>query len=158
MNIGFYLLDIDQENQNCLGLLAMINDLCLLRPKDNIVVFSNTPNAIIQGNRYYMLHVSQAKFFKGNLYLFDHKSRLLTQTFKTPAKQVMYIAEIPWGRESTTQNLYTQWQNQYGSSNLEFIAHSQEVYDLLDICWKKPVKLLPQLSAEEFNNVIEEIQ
>jgi len=158
MNIGFYLLDIDQQNQNSVALLSVVNDICRLRPRDNIVVFSNAPDAIINGNRYYMLHVSQAKFFKGNLFLFDHKARLLTQTFETPAKQIMYISEIPWGREKSTQALYQNWKNQYGKSNLEFIAQSQETSDLLEICWKKPVKIMPQISAEEFNNVIEKVQ
>jgi hypothetical protein len=157
MNVGFYILDIKQDNPNAIALLNVINDVCKLRPQDNIVVFSNTPDAIISGNKYYMLHVSQAKFFKGVLFLFDHKSRLLTQTFLTPKKQVMFMMDTPWGKENTTQELYSNWKTQYGSDNLEFVATNQEVYDLLDICYKEPVSLMSEVSPEEINNVIEKV-
>ena len=104
-----------------------------------------------------MLHVSQAKFFKGVLFLFDHKSRLLTQTFLTPKKQVMLMMDTPWGKENTNQELYSNWKTQYGSDNLEFVATNQEVYDLLDICYKEPVSLMSEVSPEEINNVIEKV-
>ena len=96
--------------------------------QDNIVVFSNTPNAIITNNKYYMLHISHAKFFKGVIFMFDTKSRLLTQTFKTPSKQVMYIDMIPWGKEKPARSLFSDNGKSvrlYGCR--DFIANSEKL-------------------------------
>lgn len=154
MNIGFYLLDIDQQNTEVSGYLESINELCVMRPQDNIVVFSNQPNAIILGNKYYMLHISHAKFFKGSLFIFDSKSRLLTQTFKTPSKQIMYVRDIPWGKAGQTDH-YAQWKRLYEATDVEFIADSETTAEILNICWKKPIKVMPTVTAKEINDVIE---
>ena len=154
MNIGFYILDIDQQNQQAASYLEAINELCTLRPMDNIVVFSNVPNAIITNNKYYMLHISHAKFFKGVLFMFDTKSRLLTQTFKTPSKQIMYIDTIPWGKQNQ-QDHYRQWKGLFDTKDVEFIAKDETTSEILDICWKEPISVMPTVTAKEINNVIE---
>ena len=154
MNIGFYILDIDQQNQQSASYLEAINELCTLRPMDNIVVFSNVPNAIITNNKYYMLHISHAKFFKGVIFMFDTKSRLLTQTFKTPSKQVMYMDTIPWGKENQRDN-YRQWKGLFDSTDVDFIAKDEKTSEILDICWKKPLSVMPTVTAKDINDVIE---
>lgn len=157
MNIGFYLLDINQENPVASQCLQEINELCRMRPMDNIVVFSSAPDAIINNNKYYMLHLSHAKFFKGLLFLFDTKSRLLTQTFKTPSKQILYIDEIPWGKKDQSDN-YNQWKRLFDTTEVEFIAKDEATSNILDICWKKPLSVMPAIKAKEINNVIDQVQ
>jgi hypothetical protein len=154
MNIGFYLLNIDQTNKDAQSCLQAANELCAMRPRDNIVVFSTTPDAIITNNKYYMLHITHAKFFKGALFMFDNKSRLLTQTFKTPSKQIIYVQDIPWGK-ANQQDHYSQWERLYNTQDVEFIANSEDTSEILDICWKKPLSVMPTVTAKDINDVIE---
>ena len=87
MNIGFYLLDVDTQNQEHQTILNSINQLCSNRPYDNIVLFNNKFNALDVDHKYYILHISEAKYFKGILFVFDIKSAMLTKTFPAPKKQ-----------------------------------------------------------------------
>ena len=52
MNIGFYLLDVDTQNQEHQTILNSINQLCSNRPYDNIVLFNNKFNALDVDHKY----------------------------------------------------------------------------------------------------------
>ena len=155
MNIGFYLLDIYQNNLLQQSVLKNINNICNKRPYDNIVVFNNNFNTIDNDKKYYLLSPNHAKYFEGILFLFDSQSALLTKTFPGPSKQVIYMQEPHW-----TQNYavpFTVWYNIYMDNRFEFIAGTPEVSTLLNICWKPALKTVENFNAEEIDDVIRQL-
>jgi hypothetical protein len=91
-----------------------------------------------------ILHLSQAQFFFGDLFLFDLASVILTQKFPNINKRILYTNSIPW--TANHNNLYAEWESIYLQNNLDLLVDSQSTYDIYDICWKKPIGI-----AEEFN-------
>jgi hypothetical protein len=156
MNIGFYLLEINQNNKAQQNIIQSINNLCALRPQDNIVLFNNIFNTIDINQKYYILSINQAKYFDGILFLFDTESALLTKTFPGPRKQILHLDKPEWSYNPALP--YTIWHNIYMDNKFELLAGSKEIYDLTQICWKNPLKVINNYNAEEFNDVIQQLQ
>lgn len=156
MNIGFYILEVNQTDQIQQTIIQNINKLCELRPQDNIVVFNNIFNAVDFNQKYYLLSINHAKYFDGLLFVFDTESALLTKTFPSPRKQILHLNKTEW---TGNYNLpYTIWHNIYMDNKFELLAGSQAVYDLTKICWKNPMRIINNYNAEEFNDVIYKLQ
>jgi hypothetical protein len=155
MNIGFYLLDVNQSDPLHSNIINGINQLCDMRPYDNIALFNNNFNMIDLNQKYYTLSINHAKYFNGLLFLFDTENALLTRTFPCPKKQILYMTKPDWSANYGMP--FTLWNNIYMDNRFEFIAGSQEIADLLDICWKKPLETVNNFNYEEINNVIQKL-
>jgi hypothetical protein len=156
MDIGFYLLDILPNVPAQNNILTTLNDLCKLCPYDNIVLFNDQYNRVNMNNKYYTLHIQQAKYFDGILFVFDTKSAMLTQTFPVPKKQILYMPEVEWNKNPSLP--YGFWYNMYMKDNMEIITDSIDTYELCNICWKKPLSLIKQIDSKEIKNVIDKVQ
>jgi hypothetical protein len=155
MDIGFYLLDVEANNPRTSKIIKTIDAMCERLPYANIVLFNNQYNEIYKDNKFYILHIQQAKYFTGLLFVFDTKSALVTQTFPAPKKQILYMNEPEWSKDTSLP--YSLWNNMYVKNNFEIITDKKETYDLFEICWKKPLGLISEINAEELHNVISKI-
>lgn len=156
MDIGFYLLNVQNNNETHRQILSCINNLCARYPYANIILFNDQFNAIDIDHKYYVLHINQAKYFNGILFVFDAKSAMITQTFPCPKYQVLYCKEPEWSKQTSTP--YGFWNNIYNRENFELITSNEDVYNLLEICWKKPLSLIKNIDSEEITNVISKLQ
>ena len=156
MNIGFYLLDVDVQNQKQTMILNSINALCTARPYDNIILFNNRFNTVDMDHKYYTLHISEAKFFKGILFVFDIKSALLTKTFPAPKKQILHISENTWSAKKDIP--YKFWESIYMNDKFELIADNQDMFELCDICWETPLATVQNFQPKDIENVIQKLQ
>lgn len=155
MNLGFFIPNITQQNPFHQTLIRAINELCILQPYDNIVVFNNYFNFIDPNKKYYILSTNHAKYFSGLLFSFDMQSVFMTQTFPGPKKQIIYLQEPEWANK--TNMPYTLWYNIYMSDRFDIIAGNQDVYDLMSICWKPAIEHMSQFNAKELQNVIQQL-
>jgi hypothetical protein len=155
MDIGFYLLDVDAKNADQTKILAAINQLCVDRPYDNIVLFNNQFNKLDNRHKYYILHIQQAKYFDGILFVFDTKSAMLTQTFPSPKKQILFMSEPEWSVNPALP--YGFWYSIYMKPQVELLTDKQETHDIIDICWKKPIGLIPEINSKELQNVLSKL-
>ena len=80
---------------------------------------------------------------------------MLTSTFPSPKKQVLYIDKPEWA--DSTSLSYGFWHNIYMKNNTEIITNNQSAYDLIDICWKTPLVMLSDVKGEELENVISKL-
>lgn len=156
MNIGFLILDVNVQNQKHVKLLKSINELCKIRPYDNIVLFNNKFEFVDTDHKYYTLHMSQAKYFKGLLFIFDIRTAMITKTFDVPSKQLLFVDHPDWPEK--TDIPYTFWKDIYMKDSLEIIAENQEVFDLCNLCWKEPVAQISNFEPKDINDVIQKLQ
>lgn len=150
MNIGFLLLTVNQSEEHA-QILQGINELCKLRPQDNIALFNNYFETVDKDKRYYTLSMNHAKYFKGSLFVFDTQSATLIAGFPAQDKHILHLSKPEWVGQ---QAPYTVWHNVYMQNRLEIITNTQENYDLIDICWKKPKALIEKFNGEALNNII----
>ena len=156
MNIGFLVLDVNVQNTKHEKILKSINELCKIRPYDNIVLFNNKFECVDLDHKYYILHVSQAKYFKGLLFIFDVRTAMLTKTFTTPSKQLFFVDKSDWGEK--TDIPYTFWRDIYMNKNFEIIAENRTIYELCELCWKKPIAEISNFDTQGINDVIQKLQ
>jgi len=155
MNIGFYLLNIDGNNPYQTTILRSIDELCKLRPYDNIVLFNDRTNTVHHSLGHYILHINEAKYFKGKLFVFDPESLVLTKDFPAPSKQILVINEAHWAKDKAKP--YGLWKSIYESANVELVTMNKDLKSLCSICWKDPLMSISGISGEQFNNVLQEL-
>jgi hypothetical protein len=102
-----------------------------------------------------MLHIQQAKYFDGLLFVFDTKSAMLSQTFPCPKKQILFMSEPEWSINPSLP--YGFWYNIYMKPHIELLTDKQETHDIIDICWKKPIGLMSEINSKELQNVLSKL-
>jgi hypothetical protein len=153
MNIGFYLTNISSQDIFIRNFLSTINDLCSLRPYDNIVIFNSKYDIVDVDHKYYVLHINQAKYFDGILFVFDTVGANLTKTFPAPKKQILIIKDQEWSNKLDSSYMY--WHNIY--HNFDLLVNNKDMYNLCSLCWKTPIASI-EYNAEGINNVIQSIR
>jgi hypothetical protein len=154
MEIGFFLPNIVNDSYHN-NILENINNLCEIRPYDNIIVFNNYFHTIHDNKKYYVLSINHAKYFSGILFVFNTQDAFLTKTFPGPNKQIIYLDKPEWSMDQRMP--FTVWHNIYMSNKFEIIASNKELYSLVDICWKKPLKQISNFNYKDIDNVLRSI-
>lgn len=151
MDIAFYITHADYSEQ-CNNIIDTINGMCSEHPYDNIVLFNSQYNRIDTNKRFPIIHLSQAKYFRGILLVFDIKSAMITKTFPSPQKQLLYVNNVAWTEDNSVPALF--WQSIYANGSMSTIAQNQKIYDLLEICWAKPINIIDKINHKELYDVI----
>lgn len=120
-------------------------------PFNHIVIFNSYCDRI-DTMGIPILHLNQAKFFNGDLFMFDLISIILSKNFTNINTKYFYAQDIPWTLNKTTR--YFEWYNIFNETKLEIIAKNQEIYDSYNICWKKPLCITERFEYEELKNSI----
>lgn len=155
MNIGFYLLDIDISNSYHNTILQTMRDLCKLLPYEEIVLFDNQSKVIHENTGYYVLHINEAKYFKGTLFVFDAKSLALTRHFPAPKKQIFVMNQADWTLNRTTP--YNVWESIYMNDNVDLVTTNSDLNTLCKICWKDPISDINELNGATLRDVLQKI-
>jgi hypothetical protein len=124
------------EENNTYGQTVIFNSYCEKINTLNIPIF----------------HLSQSQFFNGSLIIFDLPSIILTNKFPNLKNRFFYGNTAPWGSSPMTR--YDEWSSLYSQESLQIIASNQYLYDIYDICWKKPVGISENFSYEEIKKFV----
>ena len=155
MNIGFYLLDVEQNNSLHKTIINTINELYDIRPNDNIVLFNNKFAMVDPNQKYYILHINEAKYFKGILFVFDIKSAMLTKSFAAPSKQILLVDKAEWLQKKDIP--YVFWEHIYNHENFELLTHNDYISTICENCWRKPLSNLKDLNGDQINAVLQKL-
>ena len=99
-DIGFYITDIKENNHN--HLLDQINIYISNHPYDNVIVFNNSFEKLNLDNKFYILHLNEAKYFNGILFMFNPTDASICSTFPGPIKKVFFASDIYWNNLNKT--------------------------------------------------------
>jgi hypothetical protein len=141
-----------QNNETHSHILKQISLLINNNPYTDIVIFSNNSDAISTHN-VPIFHLNHAKFFNGNLWLFDIVSIILAQKFTNVNKKIFWANDIPWIKNRN--NSYYEWHKLY--SNIEFICANKYLYDIYKICWKQPLDIMETFDYEKIQHILRTI-
>jgi hypothetical protein len=151
-SLGFLLFNIDNSDSFDI-ILKNISELIKINYSSNIVIFSNNCDKI---NTYNIpiLHVNHAKFFDGNLWLFDVLGIVFAKNFTNLNKKILYTNETPWIKNRN--NSYNEWKQLY-SNDLDFVVANQYIYDIYSLCWKKPIEIMEKFDHEKIQDIIQPV-
>lgn len=154
MDLGFYIIDCDNSAKNTF-LVDIINSIVSLKPYDNIVLFNHRYNRIDQKKKFPIFHISQAKYFRGNLIYFDVKSATLAKTFPGPSKHILCCDYPEWSQNRTTRSML--WKSIYEDPKLKIVTYDEHVKNLVEICWDQNVYHMAEFNARNLYDAIEKI-
>jgi hypothetical protein len=149
-SLGFVLLKIKNDNHYDI-ILKNIKALIDKNFYSNICIFNSSCEKIETYN-IPIFHLSHSKFFNGKLFLFDLQSIILTKTFTNLEKKIIYTDNIPWTKNRTGP--YKEWQDIY-EKELDFITTNEYLYDIYNLCWKKPIGIMENFNHEKIQDILQ---
>lgn len=149
-DIGFILIKL-LNNQLYNSILTTIAEFIQNRPYNQNLVFNSYCESLNTMN-IPILHLQQAQFFDGTLVLFDLPSVLLSNKFPNVRRRFLLTAEAHWTH--TTNAPFKQWQSIYNQNNLDIIVNSPILYDIYNICWKRPIATVEDFTYEQLQQYI----
>jgi hypothetical protein len=129
---------------------SLLNNFVMHRPFNQHLIF-NSYNECIETLSVPILHVSQAKFFYGNLLALDMKSLLLAIECINCTNIYYYSTEIPWEKEIRP---FSYWNKIFSTKNLNIIAQNQKINDIFELMWTKPLAKIEDLTYESISNIL----
>lgn len=149
-DIGFIVLKLT-NNAFCDLVLDCAKGFAKNNPFNQTIIFNSYCDKSITNN-IPILHLNHAKFFKGQLFVFDLISVLLSQNFTNISKRYLYTNDIPW--LSSAHTSYSEWAKLYFADNLEIITSNDKLFDIYKLCWKKPLGICEEFNYEKICNII----
>lgn len=148
-DLGLISYDLSNSSST-VQYLELLRQLTQHRPFNQYVVF-NSYSEVVDTLCVPILHVSQAKFFYGDILVCDMPSLLLAIECVNTRNIYYYCNYIPW-----EQNIrdYSYWQKIFTNNSLNIIAKDQKIYDIFELLWKKPIATIKDLNYESINNII----
>jgi hypothetical protein len=147
---GFVLLKTD-NNPTSNVIFKTISSFIADNPYLQILLFNSVNNRVSSDN-VPILHLNQAKFFDGNLVIFDTMSLLFAKNFPNIDTIFMYASTLFWSKESYSN--YLDIESLFTLKNLEFIASNREMHDIYETCWKKPIGICENFNYETLKTII----
>jgi len=148
-DIGFVIVSLDNNNTSTI-LCNTISTFIKNRPDRQISIFNSYCERLDTMN-IPMLHISQAKFFNGDLVFFDIPCLLLSKQFPLINKKYFYAQNAPW---TDIQESYSSWKQLFGQENLNIITKNKYLYDLYNIVWKNAIGTSENFSYEQINQLV----
>lgn len=144
------ILDIE-NNEYYDNIFQHIKKLIENNPYCNIIIYSNNCDKLFTYN-IPILHIKHAKFFNGNLILFDIVSLVISKHFTNLNKKILYVDSIPWLKNRN--NTFNEWKNLY-NNDIDFIAANQYLFDVYSMCWKKPLEIMENFNHEKLQQILQ---
>ena len=143
-DIGFFMCKLTNNPEHN-RILKTVKDFIDNNSYQQYLVFNSFCENV---NQYSIpvLHLSHAKFFYGDLIVFDFISLIMASKFPNIKNLYYYATNIPWNE--STRSRYTDWEKIFNLNQVQIIAANQPLYDIYDIAWKKPTGISENFSYE----------
>jgi hypothetical protein len=143
-DIGFIMPVLDNNPlivEICRTVLTLINQ----NKKMQICIFNHyTEMANLHGAP--ILPISHAKYFKGDLFVFDLSSLLIAINFPGVNNIYYYATDICW---SSSYSNYSAWKKIFYKPNIKIIANNENIHDIYHIAWDNSLGISERFSYEE---------
>ena len=147
-DLGFLFLRLDSSNS---PIYDNIIEIANNRPYDQTCIFSSSAGSW-SGDQLPIFHINEMKYFFGSILVFDIASLILTRDFPNLHKRIYYAFDLPWTENPTSK--YTDWHGIFCQNNLEIVCQNKNIYDIYEICWKKPLSITSEINYESISEII----
>lgn len=147
-NIGFLIPNLEHNpfQDKIMDLAININKRNTL---NETLIFSSSCTRSDIG-QIPVMHIINAKFFDGILFVFDLPSILISQSFYNLQKKYFYTFQTVWSPDSK----YNIVSSLIKDDSLEIITSDDHLYNIYDMCWKKPLSTVEITNYEKLLSII----
>lgn len=148
-DIGFMLPVLDNNSfivEICRTILTLINankrmQICIFNHHTDMPNLHGVP----------ILPISHAKYFKGDIFVFDISSLLIAVNFPGTNNIYYYVNETCW---SSSYSNYSAWKKIFSKDNIKIIANNQYIHDLYNIAWNNSIGISERFEYEEISKLL----
>jgi hypothetical protein len=148
-DLGF-LIPVLDNNQHSNIICNTVSGFIRSRPRQQVCIF-NSYSERINTQHIPLVHINQAKFFDGDLIVFDLHCLQLSGSFPLINKIYYYAQNIPW---SNNHSYYAQWKELFSKTNLSIISANKYIHDMYNIVWSNSVGISEAFDYETVNKLI----
>lgn len=148
-DVGFFIPHISNDDL-ATDRLLQIKKLIDNNPFKQITIFNGTTERFDHMN-IPILPISHARYFIGDLFLFDVMSLLITNSFPNVKNKYFYTNEVPW---INGYGSYQVWNQLLSQANLQILTVDEQLQDIYKICWDSSGAVIKIFSYEELANVL----
>lgn len=147
-NTGFLMLHLDNHETSQV-IINSLKKIIESDPYNNYVLFASSVNCSIPLS-VPVLHIDHAKYFDGNIWCFDINGLQLHAAFQK-SNMIYYASDVPWLFNYMN---YEKWDSLFNNDKIKIVANNQQIYDVYEICWKKPEGIIEELNYEKVQQFI----
>jgi hypothetical protein len=148
-DLGFVLIALD-NNQISNSLCSAIRGFIDNDSKSQICIF-NSYCERINTHQIPLLHIREARYFDGSLFVFDLPSLLLCSKFPSPKNIYYYAHNFPW---TISAQPYSFWKNIFKSDRMKIIAQNQHIHDMYNLLWNNSIGISERFEYDKINQII----
>jgi hypothetical protein len=92
-----------------------------------------------------LLPISHARYFEGDLFVFDISSLLLSVNFPKTNNIYFFTNSTPW---TASYNNYIEWKNIFNKSNVKIISNTKHIHDIYTIAWNNSIGIAENMTYD----------
>jgi hypothetical protein len=148
-DIGFFALNL--QNNDLHDKICLLIDTYISKRRTNqIVLFNHSCEKVYTGNIPF-LPISYAKYFFGNLVVFDIASLLIAIECVNVNNVYFYAQNTPWTSNYTN---YDDWSYLFGNPKVKTIANTKDLFDIYNLVWGNSLGISEDISYDKFSQFI----
>lgn len=149
-DVGFILPVLENNNfiiEICRTILSLID----ANKKTEFCIF-NSYSELAGLNGVPILPISHAKYFKGDLFVFDISSLLIVKNFPSVNNIYYYAIDIAW---TSSYSHYSEWEKIFSKNNIKIIANNKHIHDIYNIAWDNSIGISERFEYEEIKEFLQ---
>lgn len=142
-NIGF-MIPVLENNNFCTHLCSIVKSFIINNKKLDFCIF----NQYCEMHDTYnvpLLPISHARYFEGDLFVFDISSLLLSVNFPKTNNIYFFTNSTPW---TASYNNYIEWKNIFNKSNVKIISNTKHIHDIYTIAWNNSIGIAENMTYD----------
>ena len=144
-DLGFFAITL--ENNTIHDNMCSLIEKYIFNNKNSQIVIFNHYCEKINTNNIPLLPLSYAKYYTGDIVVFDIPYLILASN-SINSKNIYYYAQnIPW---KISYNNYSDWERIFRNKKIKVISANQYIHDIYNIVWNNSVGISEDINYEKF--------
>jgi hypothetical protein len=148
-DLGF-ILPMLEANEFTNNICNTAHRLINANQQKQVIIFNND-STVIDLYGIPLMPVSYAKYFRGDLFVFDLSSLLVTINFPSATNVYFYATNTPWVNSYSN---YMAWSKIFNNNRLKVISSNQYLHDIYTITWNNSLGIMEKFSYEQINQYL----
>lgn len=148
-NIGFIALSL--ENNNFSNHICSIVKAFILNNKRLDCCIFNQYCELHDTQNVPLLPVSHARYFDGDLFVFDVASLLMSVNFPKTKTIYFFTNSAPW---TSSYSNYMDWKNIFNNNRVKIISNTKYIHDIYTIAWNNSIGIAENMTYETISKCL----
>lgn len=148
-DLGFFAIKLENNTFHD-KICSLIDGYISNNHQSHIVMFNHICEKI-ETKQIPLLPISYAKYFKGDLVVFDIASLLVAVDCININRVYFYAQNMPW---INSYNDYSDWEYLFKNDKIKIIANNEHLHNIYNIVWNNSLGVSEDITYDKFSKFI----